>query len=104
MANVKAIILLPLKDNDGRKLASEIKEFRNEVFDRFDGWTREGTVTGSFRMPDGTEKLDVCAKYMVVVDESRISELEQVLADFKKKTLQEKIYVEIQREVDIRLI
>jgi biopolymer transport protein ExbD len=48
--------------------------------------------------------LDESGAYFVVLDESRIAELEQALRDFKAKTQQEAIYLEIQRDVDVRLI
>jgi hypothetical protein len=41
---------------------------------------------------------------MVILDEDRVYELERVLAEFKVKTLQEAIYLEIIRNVDIRMI
>jgi ribosomal protein S21 len=41
---------------------------------------------------------------VVVLDESRVPELEQVLREFKAKTTQEAIYLEIQRDVDVRFI
>jgi ribosomal protein S21 len=41
---------------------------------------------------------------VVVLEEARVPELEQVLRDFKAKTLQEAIYLEIQRDVDVRLL
>ena len=43
-------------------------------------------------------------EYMVFLDEERLGELEQVLQDFKTRTLQEVVYLEVQRGVDIRLI
>jgi len=104
MATVKAFFLLPRKDNDGRDLTTEIDEVEHEVFIRFDGWTREGSVTGTFRMPDGSQKVDVSERYMVFLEESRLGELEQILKDFKGKTSQEAIYLEIQRDAEIRLI
>ncbi len=38
------------------------------------------------------------------LDEARVPELEQALRDFKAKTQQEAIYLEIQRDVDVRFI
>jgi hypothetical protein len=104
MAVVKAIFLLPVEDNDGTDLTGAIEEVRKGVFKLFDGWTSEGSVSGGFRMADGSEKIDVCAKYYVILDDSRLGELEQVLLDFKAKTRQEAIYLEIQRSVEVRLI
>jgi NADPH-dependent ferric siderophore reductase len=47
---------------------------------------------------------DVCNSYMLVTDEARIPELEAILREFKAKTTQEAIYLEIQRNVDVRFI
>jgi hypothetical protein len=55
-------------------------------------------------MPDGSQKLDLCDKLMVVVDEQRIAELDRVLTEFKEKTRQEVIYREIQRGDQVDLL
>jgi hypothetical protein len=41
---------------------------------------------------------------VVVCDDGRIDELERLLRDFKSKTLQEAIYLEIHRDVDVRFL
>src|SRR5205807_1566833 len=102
MAQVKALFYVPLQDNDGRDLALEIEALAVEVYARFDGWTFRGEVTGAYRMADGTLSIDVSGAYEVVLENSRISELEQLLRDFRSKTLQESIYLEIQRNLDVR--
>ena len=104
MARIKALFYLPLRDNDGRELTEEIEALEVEVFIRFSGWTFQGYVKGAYRMADGTQSLDESAAYVVVCDESRIDELEQLLRDFKSKTSQESLYLEIQRAVEIRFV
>src|SRR5437868_1285203 len=104
MANVKAVFYVPLQDNDGRNLRSEINELEMELYVHFVGWTFLGYVKGAYRMADGSQALDESAAYGVSLDESRVGELEQLLRTFKGKTTQEVIYLEIQRDVDIRLI
>jgi hypothetical protein len=104
MAQVKALFYLPLKDNDGRDLSQETQDVQTELYVRFVGWTFLGYVKGTYRMADGTQSVDESGAYVVVLEESRIGELEQVLRDFKGKTLQEAIYLEIQRDVEVRLI
>ena len=104
MALAKAFFLLPLRDNDGRDLSTEIAEVRTELYARFAAWTLEGFVEGAYQMSDATQAMDRSAKYMIFLDETRIGELEEVLRDFKRKTTQEKIYLELQRNVEIRLI
>ena len=100
----KATFFLPLLDNDGRDLSVEQQEVRKQVFALFDGWTLLGYFEGAFRMRDGTQSLDRSAAYVVVLEESRIDELETVLRAFKAKTLQEAIYLEIQRGVEFRFL
>lgn len=100
----KATFFLPLLDNDGRDLSLEQQEVRKRVFELFDGWTLLGYFEGAFRMSDGSQSLDKSAAYMVVVDESRIGELEAVHRAFKAQTIQEAIYLEVQRGVEFRFV
>jgi hypothetical protein len=104
MPSVKAVFYLPLRDNDGRDLTAEAEAVKVELFVRFSGWTFLGYVKGAFRMTDGSQSLDESAAYMVVLDDGRLGELEQVLREFKQKTLQEAIYLEIHRDIDVRFI
>lgn len=104
MASTKAIVLLPVRDNDGRSLAVEIALARDGFYAAFGGWTLQGTVTGAFRMPDGTASRDVCESYMVFFDEDRLEEFLELVRMFKAATSQQAICVEIQHHVDIRLI
>jgi hypothetical protein len=104
MAQVKALFYIPLRDNDGRDLTTEIEALRTELYVRFVGWTFFGYVKGTFQLADGTQALDESGAYVVILDETRLPELEQVLRDFKSKTLQEAIYLEVQRTVEIRFL
>ena len=104
MAIVKAMFFLPIQDNDGRDLAEEIEDTLDRVYSQFGAWTWQGNVRGTFRMADGSRSDDTNAAYMIFLDEDRISELEQVLRDFKARTTQEAILLEIQRDVELRLI
>jgi hypothetical protein len=104
MATVKALFYLPLRDNDGRDLSIEIEQALDRVYLVFGGWTWQGNVRGAFRMPDGSRSDDTNAAYMVALDDTRVHELEQILKDFKDQTTQAAIYLEIQRDVEIRLV
>jgi hypothetical protein len=104
MAQVKTLFFIPLKDNDGRDLTAEIEDLRTELYVRFVGWTFWGYVKGAYRTADGTRAVDESGAYVVVLDEARLPELEQVLRDFKSRTLQEAIYLEIHRDVDVRFV
>jgi hypothetical protein len=101
---VKLTLLLPVRDNDGSDLDSAIKATRSALFDKFQGWTREGTVVGAYRMANGALKVDASEKYVVIVDESGILEVEGILRAFKARTTQEAMYLEIQRAVEIRFV
>ena len=62
-----------------------------------------GQVEGVFRMADGSHAMDRSAAYVVIIDEERIPELEELLRAFKARTTQEAIYLEIQHGVEFRL-
>jgi hypothetical protein len=104
MAGVKAVFLLPFHDNDGRDLTAEIIEVQTQLWTMFTAFSKEGQVEGVYQMADGSRVVDVNEKYSIHFDESQLVELEKILRDFKRKTLQEKIYLEINRGVELRLI
>src|SRR5947209_3989871 len=104
MATVKATILLPVEDNDGRDLASEIEETRNQLYLVFRAYTSEGLVQGAYKMADGRQASDLLQEFILLVDESLLSALEEVIRGFKAKTTQEAMYLEIQHGVEFRLI
>src|SRR3954469_21530079 len=102
MAQVKARFYLPLWDNDGRDLRTEIDEVEHEVGLLFRGWTYVGTVKGMYVMADKTPVFDELAAYELVMEDVRVAELESVLLTFKAKTTQEAIYLEVQYNTDVR--
>jgi len=104
VSQVKLLFYLPLRDNDGRDLAPEIEQVENELFLYLNGWTFQGYVRGVYEMPDGTRSLDESAAYVVITEEQNIELIEQILGEFKSKTSQDAIYLEIQRDIDIRFI
>jgi len=104
VAQVKARFLLPVRDNDGRVLRQEIEAVEDALFAAFGGWTSEGYVQGAYRMADQSKSLDTCAAYMVIVEDAELGILEGILREFRAKTTQECIYLEILRDVDVRLV
>lgn len=104
MPGIKVVFYLPLKDVDGRDLAAEIEGVRDELYVRFSAWTFLGYVKGAWKMQDGAQAIDTSEAYMVAIDDDRLDELETVLRYFKSKTLQEAIYVEVQRSVEVKLL
>jgi hypothetical protein len=101
---VKATFYVPLLDNDGSSLRSKIDDLEFVLFAHFVGWTKHGIATGAFKMSDGSRSDDTHLVFYVVLDESRLTELEEILVEFKRTTLQESIYFEILRSVEIRLL
>ena len=104
MSQVKAVFYLPLRDNHGRDLFAEAEAVTDELYVRFAGWTFMGHVKGAYRMIDGSQSVDESSAYLVVLEETRLGELEQVLREFKEKTTQEAIYLEVQKDVEVRFI
>ena len=103
MADVKAVFYLPVQDNDGRDLSSEIQELLADLWTQWGYWTYHRLVEGVWRMQDGTRSEDLLHWYSLVLPEEEVPTLEALLRNFKDKTLQESIYLEIQR-VELRLI
>lgn len=104
MARVKALVFLPLADNDGRDLTAERDEVEDALFLRFDGWTGLGVVQGAYRMADGRKAVDHHFVFAVVLDDALLPELEGIVRAFKAKTTQEAIYLEVQYNTDVRFI
>ncbi len=104
MALVKATFFLPLRDNDGRDLAEEISAVEDDCFLAFGAWTLSGYFKGVWRMESGERRIDTSAAYMVMVEESDVEELEEILRMFKSKTTQEAIFLEVEHDIDLRLL
>jgi hypothetical protein len=104
MAQVKAVFFVPIKDNDGRDLTSEKDDLELDLYLRFLAWTFLGFVKGAYQMVDGTRVIDEHRAYAILMDESRLPELEEALREFMAKTTQEAIYLEVQYNVQMRLV
>ena len=104
MGLVKASFFLPLRDNDGRDLREEIGTVEDDCFLAFDAWTFSGHFKGVWRMESGERRIDTSAAYVVIVDEGDLEELEEILRRFKAKTTQEAIFLEVEHDVDLRLL
>lgn len=104
MKLVKATFFLPLRDNNNRDLSAEINEVEDECFLIFGAWTLAGHFKGVWRMEGGEQRIDTSAAYMVVLPEDQLEELVAILQRFKAQTTQEAIYLEVEHDVDLRLI
>lgn len=104
MAKVKATFYLPLTDNEGLDLSTEIAEVESQCFVEFDGWTLVGYFKGAWRMQTGEQSIDTSAVYHVILEEKLLFELEKILLAFKVKARQEAMYLEIEHQVDVRFL
>ncbi len=104
MKTIRAIFLLPIKDNDGSALDQQVTSVQDALLVAFGGYTDLGFVKGSWRMREGEVSLDILARYCVTLEAGRLDELRAILQRFKTSTSQEFIYLEIQRDVDVELI
>lgn len=104
MKLVKATFFLPLRDNDNRDLRREIEEVEDECFLAFGSWTLAGYFKGVWKMQDGEQRIDTSAAYMLILPKDQLEELEEILRRFKAKTTQEAIYLEVEHDVDLRLL
>lgn len=104
MAQVKATFYLPVRDNDGRDLTSEIDRVEDRLFDSFGTWTRVGLFNGAWRMKTGERKLDTSVVYMVIIDDSDLNVLREIIHEYKANTSQEVILLELVHDVDVELL
>ena len=104
MAQIKATFYLPLADNDGRNLSAEISGVEDRCYEEFGAWTTAGFFKGAWRMKTGQIKVDTSAVYVLVIDDDRVPVLEGILSEFKSRTSQEAIYLEVERKADLRFL
>ncbi|MGH7382951.1 MAG: hypothetical protein ACREKR_12105 [Candidatus Methylomirabilales bacterium] len=102
----KALFFLPVTDGDGRNLEGDIADLLAEVYNDFGGYTDLGLVGGTYRMADGSKAYDKCRAICVAIgDHHRQSQvLIGHILRFKERTIQETIYLEVQRDADVRFI
>ena len=55
-------------------------------------------------MATGEQALDTSAVYQVILEENDVPELEKILRRFKAKTGQEAMYLELDRNVEVRFL
>lgn len=104
-AQVKVTFYLPVKDNDGRDLSTEIADVEDACYDAFGAWTFVGYIRGAWRMREsGARRVDTSAVYSIAVTENCVAELEGILRAFKRRTGQEAIYMKLATRVEIRLL
>lgn len=104
MARLKATFYLPIKGNLGEDLQGEIAHVEDLCFEKFCGWTMSGYFKGTWRLATGEKSLDTSAVYQVILEESDVPDLEEILRRFKVQTSQEAIYLELDRNIEVRFL
>jgi hypothetical protein len=92
----EAIVFIPLTYNDGTRIPPDtIESISDEIFEVFDGWTGEGTVKGAYRMQTGEKRVEKLLKVSIVLAESQILKLEEMVADWCARLGQETMLLKI---------
>jgi hypothetical protein len=92
----EAIVQIPLTYNDGTQVPKgTIETIQEQIFAAFAGWTIEGTVKGAYRMQSGEKRVEDSLKVSIILDESRINELEAMVAQWCGELGQETMLLKI---------
>ncbi len=93
----KVTLLIPLTFNDGSSIPGETLEaIEEEIYLAFKGWTIVGEVEGAYQMQQtGTKRVERLLQVWVVLEETAIPSLKQMVARLGAKLGQEFMYFEI---------
>ena len=95
VAKVKYTLLLPLNFNDGSEVPAVLfDEILNEIMDIADGYSLAGTVTGAYRMKDGSKKMDHSSVVWIGIDATKEDQLKRLVGIFARRLQQEALYLE----------
>ncbi len=91
----KYILLLPLRYNDGREVHEVVQEsILDAVYQLADGYTIGSTVTGAYRMKDGSKQMDRLQEIWMLVDAVREPLVRPMVAKFAAMLEQEVMFLE----------
>jgi len=100
----KCIILLPTAYNDGALIPYAVLEGIFKEFDqKFDGYSIDGPVNGTYKMDDGSIVRDKSIRVWFMVDPVRVDDLKVLARRIAHTLKQESIYFEV-TEAEIELI
>ena len=93
---MKVTTLIPTKRNDGTPVSNaEMNEITDEIWSQFGGLTIEGTTRGVW--VDGDDVYDdECLKVVIDCDNSRYSEVENLVRKIGKRLDQKAMWLEVQ--------
>ena len=93
----RVTLLIPLTFNDGTTIPrATLAAIEREIYFAFKGWTLVGEVKGAYQMRQtGEKKVDRLLQVWVVVEETAIPEIRQMVARFAESLGQESMYFEV---------
>lgn len=93
----RATLLIPLTFNDGSAIPRPtLAAIEHEIYLTFKGWTLVGEVKGAYQMQQsGQKKVDRLLHLWVVLEETEIPLLKQMVARFAATLGQETMYLEV---------
>ena len=92
----KAVLLIPLAYNDGSSIPQELLEgIYDELFDRYRGWTIEGTVKGAYRRRSGEKRVEQLVRVSVALHQAELPELEKRVSGWAALLGQETMLLEV---------
>src|ERR1700736_6067378 len=92
----KVILLIPLTFNNGDPVPEELRNrIHSQLYALSGGLTVVGKVEGSYRLKDGARQNDVLEQVWVVVEETDLGALKQLVAQFGVLLNQEPMYFEV---------
>jgi hypothetical protein len=95
-ADMKFTTLIPTTYNDGTPVKPSVLERLIDSYWRpFRGGTREGLVSGYWIDDDGTEFTDVCVKFLIECDRSRLAEAMKAVKRIGRKLRQRAMWFEV---------
>jgi hypothetical protein len=93
----EATLLIPLTYNDGTEVPRDVRDsILEELFVAFQGWTIEGTIKGAYAMrATGQKRVEELQKVSVILEEARLAELEDMIARWCARLVQEVMLLKI---------
>lgn len=95
-----------MRDNDGRDLYEETVLLEADLLMSFGGWTKhtEPTLGAWLNVEEGQRHTDRCWCYWVALRPDQLPLLRRHLQEFRSRTLQKSIYLEVAQSTEVELI
>ena len=101
---IKAILLVPMLDNDGNPFPEEMfLEVEERLLIEFGGWTFAGVVKGAW-LHENRIYQDKCRRYEVALSEEIRQKLREIAQWIKQRFEQEAVYLEWHTATQVEII